>query len=80
MRVRPDPFAVQRAARLLVEAKAPLMIVGDEVTRTKSVAKAVKLAEKFGWLSRDEKGLKRHRERQEFEAKLRTLNITIPWK
>lgn len=43
-------------------------------------ADAVKLAEKFGWLSRDEKGLKRHRERQEFEAKLRTLNMQIPWK
>lgn len=48
MRVRPDPLAVQRAAKLLVEAKNPLMIVGDEVYRGKSVAKAVKLAESLG--------------------------------
>lgn len=48
MRVRPDPLAVQRAAKLLVEAKNPLMIVGDEVTRAKAAAKTVKLAEMLG--------------------------------
>src|SRR5712672_2601868 len=31
MRVRPNPDDVQRAAKLLVEAKMPLLIVGDEV-------------------------------------------------
>src|SRR5438309_2826995 len=48
MRVRPNPTEVERAAKLLVEAKMPLMIVGDEVTRAKAVGKAVKLASLLG--------------------------------
>ncbi len=48
MRVRPNPVEVERAAKLLVEAKMPVLIVGDEIYRTKSVAKAVKLAETLG--------------------------------
>src|SRR5262249_40401051 len=48
MRVRPNPDEIERAARLLVEAKMPLMIVGDEVTKAKAVPKAVKLAEMLG--------------------------------
>lgn len=48
MRVRPNPAEVERAAKLLVEAKMPLMIVGDELYHTKSVAKAVTLAELLG--------------------------------
>jgi thiamine pyrophosphate-dependent acetolactate synthase large subunit-like protein len=48
MRVRPNPVEVERAAKLLVEAKLPLLIVGDELYHTKSVAKAVKLAELLG--------------------------------
>ena len=31
MRVRPNPAEVERAAKLLVEARMPVMIVGDEV-------------------------------------------------
>src|SRR5690349_21537537 len=42
MRVRPDPVEVQRAAKLLVEAKMPLLIVGDEIYKAKAAAKAVK--------------------------------------
>src|SRR5258708_30261833 len=42
MRVRPNPVEVERAAKLLVEARMPLLIVGDEVYRTKAVTKAVK--------------------------------------
>src|SRR5262250_3295761 len=45
MRVRPNPDEVERAARLLVEAKMPLLIVGDEITKAKAAAKAVRLAE-----------------------------------
>jgi len=45
MRVRPNPDDVQRAARLLVEARMPLMVVGDEIYKAKAAAKAVKLAE-----------------------------------
>ena len=48
MRVRPNPAEVERAAKLLVEAKMPLMIVGDELYHTKSVEKAVKFAELLG--------------------------------
>ena len=48
MRVRPNPAEVERAAKLLVEAKTPLMIVGDEVTRAKATARAVKMAELLG--------------------------------
>src|SRR5262244_2374505 len=48
MRVRPNPDDVQRAARLLVEARMPLMVVGDEIYKAKAAAKAVKLAEMLG--------------------------------
>ena len=48
MRVRPNPAEVERAAKLLVEAKMPLMIVGDEIYGAKAVAKAAKLAELLG--------------------------------
>jgi thiamine pyrophosphate-dependent acetolactate synthase large subunit-like protein len=48
MRVRPNPKEVERAAKLLVEAKNPLIIVGDEVYNAKAVDKAVKLAELLG--------------------------------
>jgi thymidylate synthase (FAD) len=42
---------------------------------------ALQRAEKFGWVERDEKGkLKRHRERGEFEGKLKQLKLGIPWK
>ncbi len=48
MRVRPNPKEVERAAKLLVEAKNPLMIVGDELYNAKAADKAVKLAEMLG--------------------------------
>lgn len=48
MRVRPNPAEVERAAKLLVEARMPLMIVGDEVTGAKAVSRAIKLAELLG--------------------------------
>src|SRR5262244_1841997 len=48
MRVRPNPAEVERAAKLLVEARMPLMLVGDELYNTKAVGKAVKLAELLG--------------------------------
>ena len=41
---------------------------------------ALARAESFGWLERGEKGLKRHRERAEMEAKLIVLNLPVPWK
>jgi benzoylformate decarboxylase len=48
MRVRPNPDEIQRAAKLLVEARMPLLIVGDEVHKAKAEAKAVKFAELLG--------------------------------
>src|SRR6516162_1406879 len=48
MRVRPNPDEIARAAKLLVEARLPLMIVGDEIYKAKAAAKAVKLAELVG--------------------------------
>lgn len=48
MRVRPDPKEVDRAARLLVEAKMPLMIVGDEIYYARASGKAARLAELLG--------------------------------
>ena len=48
MRVRPNPAEVDRAAKMLLEARMPLMIVGDEVNTAKAIGKAVKLAELLG--------------------------------
>ena len=48
MRVRPNPDEIQRAAKLLIEARMPLLIVGDEVHNAKAESKAVKLAELLG--------------------------------
>ena len=45
VRVRPNPVEVQRAARLLVEARRPLLIVGDEIYKAKAFDKVVQLAE-----------------------------------
>jgi thiamine pyrophosphate-dependent acetolactate synthase large subunit-like protein len=48
MRVRPNPDEIQRAAKLLVEARMPLLVVGDEIYKAKAAGKAVKLAELIG--------------------------------
>ncbi|HYL24109.1 MAG TPA: thiamine pyrophosphate-binding protein [Burkholderiales bacterium] len=48
MRVRPNPAEVERAAKLLVEARMPVMIVGDEVYNAKAIGKSAKLAELLG--------------------------------
>src|SRR5258708_5778872 len=48
MRVRPNPAEVERAAKILIEAHRPLMIVGDEVYTAKAVPRAIRLAELLG--------------------------------
>ena len=48
MRIRPNPQEVERAARMLVEAERPLLMVGDELYKTNSAEKAVQLAELLG--------------------------------
>jgi thymidylate synthase (FAD) len=42
--------------------------------------KARSLAQEFGWLRSDDKGLKASRERAELEEKLERLNLPIPWR
>ena len=48
MRMRPDKDDVEKAARLLIEAKNPLMSVGDELTWARGEKEAVELAELVG--------------------------------
>jgi benzoylformate decarboxylase len=45
MRVRPNPVELQRAARLLVEARRPVLVVGDEVYKAKAFDQVIRLAE-----------------------------------
>ena len=43
-------------------------------------AAARRVADEAGWLQESAQGgWKRHRERQELEAKLAHLNLTVPW-
>lgn len=45
MRVRPNPVEVQRAAKLLVDARRPVLMVGDEVYKARAFDQVVRLAE-----------------------------------
>ncbi len=45
MRIRGDPVQIRRAAELLAEAKRPVMVVGDGVSRSGAEAEIVELAE-----------------------------------
>ncbi len=45
MKTRPDPVAVERAARLLIEARSPLLYVGDEITWDGAQKEVQELAE-----------------------------------
>ncbi len=45
---QPDEDMVKKAARLLMDAKAPLMIAGTEVARSNALGDAVRLAELLG--------------------------------
>lgn len=47
-RVRPDPAAVEQTAKLLLEAKNPLLFVGDDLTRCGAQKEIVELAELLG--------------------------------
>jgi thiamine pyrophosphate-dependent acetolactate synthase large subunit-like protein len=48
MRIRPDQTDVEKAARILLEAKNPLMSVGDEATWCRAGKELVELAELLG--------------------------------
>ena len=48
MRIRPDKEDVEKAARMLIEAKNPLISVGDEVTWCRGDKELIELAELLG--------------------------------
>ena len=48
MRIRPDKEDVEKAARILIEAKNPLISIGDDVTWSRGEKEAVELAELLG--------------------------------
>ncbi|HEY4922345.1 MAG TPA: thiamine pyrophosphate-binding protein [Xanthobacteraceae bacterium] len=48
MRIRPDKDDVDKAARLLIDAKNPLMSVGDDITWCHGEKEAIELAELLG--------------------------------
>ena len=48
MRIRPDKDDIEKAARILIEAKNPLISVGDEITWCRGEKEAVELAELLG--------------------------------
>jgi benzoylformate decarboxylase len=47
-RLRPETAAVEEAARLLVEAKRPIVLVGDDVWKSGAQDQLIKFSEKFG--------------------------------
>ncbi len=47
-RVRASASAIQDAARMIVEAKRPLLVIGDEVWKSGAQAELVAFAEKYG--------------------------------
>jgi thiamine pyrophosphate-dependent acetolactate synthase large subunit-like protein len=48
MRIRPDKDAIEKAARMLIEAKNPLMSIGDEATWCRANKELIELAELIG--------------------------------
>jgi len=48
MRARPDPAAVERIARLLLESRSPVIICGDGVVESGGQAELIQLAETIG--------------------------------
>src|SRR5579862_9100023 len=48
MKMRPDKDDIEKAAKLLIEAKNPLMTIGDEVTLCHAEKEVVELAELLG--------------------------------
>ncbi len=48
MKIRPDRTDIEKVARLLIEAKNPLLSVGDEITMCNAESEVVQLAELLG--------------------------------
>ena len=47
-RIRPSASAVQEAAKMIVEARRPLLVIGDEVWKSGAQQELLALAEEFG--------------------------------
>jgi benzoylformate decarboxylase len=47
-KLRADKQSIEKAARLLVEAKRPILVVGDEIWKSGAQAEVVSLSEKLG--------------------------------
>lgn len=47
-RMRPETAVVEEAARMLVEAKRPILLIGDDVWKSGAQDQLLQLAEKFG--------------------------------
>jgi len=65
--------------RLRALSLSGLELAVIEAIAAGDAARARELAAGYGWLQEGKKGLKRNRERSEFEEKLRRLNLAIPW-
>jgi thiamine pyrophosphate-dependent acetolactate synthase large subunit-like protein len=48
MKIRPDQDSIEKVARMLIEAKNPLLSVGDEITMCRGEKEVVELAELLG--------------------------------
>jgi len=57
VRVKPDPGQVEAAARMIVEAKSPVLIAGHEITRSGATKEMVAFAELLGIAVTRERGL-----------------------
>jgi len=57
MKVKPDPKQIEAAAKMIVEAKNPVLIAGHEITRSKAIKEMVAFAELLGITVTRERGL-----------------------
>jgi len=61
-----------------------IMLSGNEIHIIRSIIsgdkkRAIKIADELGWLPESKKSVKKDLERVEFEAKLKRLNLSVPW-
>jgi thiamine pyrophosphate-dependent acetolactate synthase large subunit-like protein len=56
-KVKPDPRQIEAAAKMIVEAKSPLLIAGHEITRSKATKEMLAFAELLGIAVTRERGL-----------------------
>jgi thiamine pyrophosphate-dependent acetolactate synthase large subunit-like protein len=57
MKVKADPKQIEAAARMIVEAKNPVLVAGHEITRSKAMKEMVAFAELLGIAVTRERGL-----------------------